>query len=309
MNQGSRYAAFSKPDLLSFCVHVKCNACVLLAYMAASMVGVLTIKLQSLSRSFVDSPRASLPLDREMGKSAGPGFSPTRQVLFTGCGYSGTGFLSKLFTSAGYPVGHECLDVLGVADWRRAFGEDNSKFFKYILTQVRHPLSVVHSWEGTRWEFSISRRYNCEKKHHLTTHFVPEPSSKQLGKVLKISEYAEPMMSSSWKNASGQIKALEWWYQANERALSEAHLWWRLEDFNSDTALAICLFVGLPNCQKVNWATLISLKKHHNTHIKKLRNKTVPSWDNICGASISPVELQVCIKSRMLCRLLGYQGC
>ena len=67
-------------------------------------------------------------------------------LLITGAGYSSTGFFAKVFTEAGYPVGHEIFKAnsIGLFDWLMASRRNQHSPFKFnhIFLLVRHPLKV-----------------------------------------------------------------------------------------------------------------------------------------------------------------------
>lgn len=228
---------------------------------------------------------------------------PCRRVLFTGCGYSGTGFLSKLFTSAGYPVGHECMDRLGISDWRRSFEDDFHRYFDNIYVQVRHPLSVVNSCLGTGWKFTIASRWNCSKHigrltFNLTDDYLPTFQR------LNISDYSP--VQDTWGQLTLQLRCLEWWIASNVRALAHHTCWWRVEEFGRESAIKICNYSELPHCSTRPWDALISKHAGHNRH---RRNDTETRWDDICPSNGSNPMSSVCQRARAMCSHLGYSDC
>ena len=86
-----------------------------------------------------------------------------RLVLITGCGRSGTTYISNVLRKAGLGVKHERVGSHGTASWyfavndtapvlphekhkRHANGETRGDFcFEVVLHQVRHPLKVIAS--------------------------------------------------------------------------------------------------------------------------------------------------------------------
>jgi hypothetical protein len=78
-----------------------------------------------------------------------------RRILITGCGRSGTGYISRLLSSAGLSMGHEAFGLDGISDWHLAVNDEKyekiEKFygcrfdFEIVLHQIRNPLSVISS--------------------------------------------------------------------------------------------------------------------------------------------------------------------
>lgn len=234
------------------------------------------------------------------------GTQHSRRVLFTGCGYSGTGFLSKIFNAAGYHIGHECLDTDGVADWRRAFEPfpPSTLCFCFIFVQTRHPLSVVLSWMGTRWNFRIPSTYNCSTSKHLTSQ--PSEIEQEYGPEINIQAYMINEVRGVWDTLDGPIKALAWWTQANRLSLKRTNAWWRLEDFDAEMALLVCKTVGFHGCREVDWNKVIAIHEHHNSH--KPLQQSIISWSHICTGA-GELERRICFDAKMLCTELGYDNC
>jgi hypothetical protein len=91
----------------------------------------------------------------------------SRRLLITGCGRSGTKYISFVCRRLGVDVRHERLGRDGIASWTmetRRFGPPNGAVrFEHVFQQVRHPLPViasVRSFEPASWEF-ISRHIRC----------------------------------------------------------------------------------------------------------------------------------------------------
>jgi len=77
-----------------------------------------------------------------------------RLVLITGCGRSGTTFISRALTGAGLDVRHEYLGKDGSASWYMNVENANAPYgcsstvglrFTHIFHQVRHPLKTIAS--------------------------------------------------------------------------------------------------------------------------------------------------------------------
>lgn len=76
-----------------------------------------------------------------------------KKILITGCGRSGTSYISALLIRYGFDVKHEAEGRDGVASWCMAVSNDKAVFgpalnefkFDLICHQVRNPLKVISS--------------------------------------------------------------------------------------------------------------------------------------------------------------------
>lgn len=83
------------------------------------------------------------------------------KLLITGCGRSGTMWMSRVLQAQGLDVGHEKMGRDGIASWCLAAGDDirlpdwhepvaidpGERWLR--IHQVRHPLDVIASWAFT----------------------------------------------------------------------------------------------------------------------------------------------------------------
>lgn len=94
-----------------------------------------------------------------------------RKVLITGCGRSGTKFISTLLNNMGLDVPHEDLGTDGAASWTMAVDSEQTPWgpgrrglkFARVFHQVRHPLLVIPSlttFTPPSWEF-IEKHIAC----------------------------------------------------------------------------------------------------------------------------------------------------
>ena len=107
---------------------------------------------------------------RSAGVACGPGqvrtitSIRTRRLLVTGCGRSGTRFISFVLRRLGLDVPHERLGRDGIVSWsmavhacERPFGPPSgSVHFEHVFHQTRHPLDVISSvatFKHPSWEF------------------------------------------------------------------------------------------------------------------------------------------------------------
>ena len=77
------------------------------------------------------------------------------KLLITGCGRSGTGYMSAILKKSGYDILHERLGKEGLVSWPMAVNYISSSepslndSFEHTFHQVRHPLLVMTSWIHT----------------------------------------------------------------------------------------------------------------------------------------------------------------
>jgi glycosyltransferase involved in cell wall biosynthesis len=100
---------------------------------------------------------------RANGSSAAPtARQPQRRVVVTGCGRSGTGYVSQVLTALGHPCGHEAVfnphtdgewsfgALQGDSSWMAVPYLSQLPQGTLLLHQVRHPLAVIRSCIGIR---------------------------------------------------------------------------------------------------------------------------------------------------------------
>ena len=87
-----------------------------------------------------------------------------KKLLVTGCGRSGTKYMSVLLRRLGVDVRNESMGRDGVASWCMAVDSRDSAWglasagfsFDHVFHQVRHPLAVIssaHSFRDVSWQF------------------------------------------------------------------------------------------------------------------------------------------------------------
>jgi hypothetical protein len=100
-----------------------------------------------------------------------------KSTLITGCGRSGTKYISRVLSSGGLDIGHEIMGKDGIASWLLGVDADSVPWgprrrdfqFRTILHQVRHPLAVISSMQTcaqVSWSF-ICRHVRCELEEPL----------------------------------------------------------------------------------------------------------------------------------------------
>jgi hypothetical protein len=76
----------------------------------------------------------------------------SKLLLITGCGRSGTEYMSRLLRQSGYDIKHEKPGAIGSVSWPMAvalyspWGPASKDQFQYVFHQVRNPLKVITSW-------------------------------------------------------------------------------------------------------------------------------------------------------------------
>jgi hypothetical protein len=68
------------------------------------------------------------------------------KVLVTGCGRSGTHFITSLMQAHGIRVNHECYGPDGTVNWRHAAVGRSKPGFENVFHIYRHPLRTINSF-------------------------------------------------------------------------------------------------------------------------------------------------------------------
>src|SRR5580698_4937223 len=100
-----------------------------------------------------------------------------KKTLITGCGRSGTKYISHVLSAAGLDVRHEIMGKDGVASWLLGVDAESVPWgprrrdfrFRTILHQIRHPLAVISSaqtFTQVSWGF-ICQHIRCELEEPL----------------------------------------------------------------------------------------------------------------------------------------------
>lgn len=159
-----------------------------------------------------------------------------RLLLVTGCGRSGTGYMTEFLRASGLDLLHEHMGNDGSVSWLMAseidwapWGPLSKEYkFKHIFHQVRNPLKVIQSFYNVppraTWEWICA--------------VVPQ---------IKLTD-------------SDLIKCSKYWYYWNLMAEARAEWTYRIEDF--DTAY---IEMGKRLGRDLNENVLKSLPKNTNT--------------------------------------------
>jgi hypothetical protein len=252
-----------------------------------------------------------------------------KYLLVLGCGYSGTGALSKFFKNVlNIDLHHEWIRgkrirrvrskkvyaSYGLVSWPATvldFSTFPSCAIARIYHQVRHPLSVLNSHRHTKWDF----QWNGMPYH------AAAPS------ILDVKKYVPNRFSIVWDEISSDIKALLWWVSFNLLAQAqvmnqnneftqEAAFTYKMEDLFIDgntTIISHMITNTEPTLNKnVNWESfrqkLIKIPKY-NSHSKGIHY--VLQWENVNvnGNDTSDLEQEVITIARNLCKYYNYDNC
>ena len=205
-------------------------------------------------------------------------------LLVTGSGYSATGYFAKSLTAAGYEVGHEKWAKNGMSDWLMSSRQNNKNspfIFRHIFLLVRHPLKVLHSEYGTRWNF----KYTSSS-----------------GVTSDVARY-ETLLSSplEFNRMKVEFRTLEYWLIQTMLAENIAECYFRAEDISSDLLLNICLRAELPGCETKDWEGIVNMNKNYNSHNN--RKSDTKTWAQVKAMATTETErkvlrhaLEVCAK-------------
>lgn len=120
--------------------------------MLKAFICIYLVAIHAVVFSAPSSSQRSL-IAKEQKNKIKKEFRNNQLVLITGCGRSGTTYISKLLTAAGCQVRHEKLGQKGCASWTMAVDADYTPWgpgargiqFKHVFHQVRNPLDVISS--------------------------------------------------------------------------------------------------------------------------------------------------------------------
>ena len=207
-----------------------------------------------------------------------------KPVLFTGCGYSGTGLLSHAFRAVNISIGHESLynNDEGTSDWRRAVFSNASKDFKRVFCQYRHPYKVMFSARATLWNFRI----NVGDIFGLSN------------RSFDVATALNTVHKRYWRHLSRDFKALLWWVVYTRAARRQCSCSWNLELVSTTILTDVCLLAGFHanRCAKFMTTRLARVNQHRNG----FNDTSVPVARNC-------VEHIVWFEATSLANQLGYK--
>ena len=163
------------------------------------------------------------------GTGTGALCSPQSKILILGCGYSGTRLIASVLSAHGVLIGHERISPCGMSNWMATYEESIVSAFRNVFLQVRHPLSVLNSALSSRWKFDAHWFYKINTMPAVDIGLLPAQNI--LFEVNVSAVIMQNYPTFHWDRLTYQFKILAWWVAYNERALTHATNWYRLEDF------------------------------------------------------------------------------
>ena len=131
--------------------------------------------------------------------------------------------------------------------------------FEHIFLLVRHPLKVLHSEYGTKWQFVYTSNTGVTSDvAHDETLLGPEEFNKM------------PI----------EFKTLEWWLLYTLLGENIAECYVRAEDISAELFLNMCLRSELNNCQSTDWVSVLNNSNtNYNRH--NLKKDDTKSWKEL----------------------------
>ena len=200
--------------------------------------------------------------------------------LITGAGYSGTGFISRVFRDVGVDIGHETFGVNGSSNWLASSPQFPSDAFNFTHTflLVRHPLRVLRSCRGTKWNFDTG--FNSE-----------------MARVDIRSDFEVNI--SVFDTLRHDVQCLEWWTTYTTLGRKMAECWFRTEDANDSKLFeSLCERSDFIGCAEMDFKGAIKYRKNYNAHSEKSAPQV--SWTELEVAATHE-EKKVIKRGRELC--------
>lgn len=180
-----------------------------------------------------------------------------RKLLITGCGRSGTKYISELLKQNGYDVGHEEDGADGIASWSMTIAQGEPVWgpsfqeyeFDTIIHQVRNPVKVIsslHTFLDQSWDY--------------------------IKKYIPIDE-----------NDSKLIMCAKYWYYWNLEAEKISQFTYRIEDID----LVLPKIINILGGEKYSEEILeelprdINKRSHDLIPLEKIRDEDEKLYDNI----------------------------
>lgn len=204
-------------------------------------------------------------------------------ALITGAGYSGTGFVSQVFRDVGVDIGHETFGVNGSSNWLASspqFPIRSIEVFTNTFLIVRHPLQVIRSCRGTKWQFD--------------TNFNSEMAGKDIRRDFEVN-------ISVFNSLRHDVQCLEWWTTYTNLGYEAAECWFKIEDANDSKLFEmLCARSHLIGCEDLDFKGAIERRKNHNAHAGK--RAPLVTWPELEFAATHD-EMEVIERARNLCKL------
>jgi len=164
----------------------------------------------------------------EINRAYWDAWTKSHRFVVTGTGRSGTGFMSKVLSTAGVPCHHEKVFGYDGPEWGWRRGDSSwmaapflDGFDGYVLHVLRDPLRVVNSFVGVGF-------------------FDDDPAAVHVPYV----EFAKGWAPEVWELGSPVERAVAWWVVWNELIAPFADLWVRLEDVTGVDLVGVARAAG-----------------------------------------------------------------
>jgi hypothetical protein len=148
------------------------------------------------------------------------------RILVTGCGRSGTHYITTVLRVLGLDVGHEVMRRDGMVNWESAKDPkvDLQRAYDIILHQVRHPFPVIEACKG-------------------------------------INEHSREMIvndTSARAYDSHILFGMKYWLDWNQLAQSKAHYTFRVESI-PERLREVMAIMGMPTPFDDKWSDLLDI--------------------------------------------------
>ena len=204
-------------------------------------------------------------------------------ALITGAGYSGTGFVSQVFRDVGVDIGHETFGVNGSSNWLASspqFPIRSIEVFTNTFLIVRHPLQVIRSCRGTKWQFD--------------TNFNSEMAGKDIRRDFEVN-------ISVFNSLRHDVHCLAWRTTYTNLGYEAAECWFKIEDANDSKLFEmLCARSHFIGCEDLDFKGAIERRKNHNAHAGK--RAPLVTWPELEFAATHD-EMEVIERARNLCKL------
>lgn len=208
----------------------------------------------------------------------------TDRFVVTGCGRSGTHYLSRLLTTAGLPCGHERVFNAGqdAGRWPSGLRADSSWMAATMLDRVdvpvvllvRHPLAVVRSWVEIGF-FG----WDAENPTH------------------------GPLRSwapAVYQHPTPQDRVLEMWVHTTGATLRRAEAMLRLEQIDAAALARLLSWAGSPDPARADRAFEVTPQSNQHDRSRQLTGvEHEPVWS-------AHADGELVDRARYLAALLGY---
>lgn len=186
-----------------------------------------------------------------------------RKLLITGCGRSGTKYISELLKRSGFDVRHEADGADGIVSWPMTATEGESLWgpafseyeFETVAHQIRNPVKVISS---------------C--------HTITDKSWNYIKKYIPINE-----------KDSKLIMCAKYWYYWNLKAEKLAGFSYRIEDIDSMLFKLVNILGKRENFSKESLRIIprnVNKRPHNTMSIKDIKRESSKLYEDILKLSL-----------------------